>query len=199
MNSTSFANTGAERSLFPPFRLSLRVVAALGLAAAGLMFGGCTTYSPAGNMDLFVRTAPVPSLVRHGAELAAAETQAAQNPGDFALIGAGSSMEPMYLAGTAIVVHPQSYVTLRKGQPVVYRNTRGYYVAHMLVEETRDGWIVVGVNNAEPDEELVTQNNLVGVIKAAYAAADTPFRADVAARIALKDGLDRGAKMALLR
>ena len=150
-------------------------------------------------MELFVRTAPMPSLVKQGAELMAAELRAKQTPGDFALIGAGSSMEPMYVAGTAIVVHPQSYTTLRRGQPVVYRNSRGRLVAHMLIEETRGGWIVVGVNNAEADDDLVTRDNLVGVIKAAYAAADTPLRADVAARIALRDGLKTGAKIALLR
>lgn len=175
------------------------MIAALGLAVLGLALGGCTSYSPSANMELFVRTAPVPSLVKRGAEMATAQVQAEKIPGAFALMGAGSSMEPMYLAGTAVVVQPQSFVTLRKGQPVVYRNRRGYLVAHMLVEETRNGWIVVGVNNAEADEELVTRSNLLGVIKAAFAAADSPFRADVAARIALKDGVDRGAKFTLLR
>ena len=175
------------------------MLAGLALAAVGMLLGGCTTYSPSANMELFVKTAPVPSLVERGAELAAAQLKAEKTPGAFALMGAGSSMEPMYLAGTAIVVQPQSFVTLRKGQPVVYRNRRGYLVAHMLVEETRDGWIVVGINNAEADEELVTRNNLLGVIKAAYAAADSPFRADIAARIAVTDGVDRGAKYTLLR
>lgn len=175
------------------------MLAGVSLALVGMFLAGCTSYSPTANMELFVRTAPVPSLVKRGAELATAQAQAEKTPGAFALMGAGSSMEPMYLAGTAIVVQPQSFVTLRKGQPVVYRNQRGYLVAHMLVEETRDGWIVVGVNNAEADEELVTRNNLLGVIKAAYAAADSPFRADVAARIALTDGIDRAAKYTLLR
>lgn len=176
-----------------------RVLAALALAAAGLGFGGCTTYTPAGNMEMFVRTAPVPALVPHGKELAAAEADAAKDPNSFALMGSGKSMEPMYVSGTAIVVHEQSYTTLRAGMPVVYRNSRGYYVAHMLVEEMRDGWLAIGVNNAEPDQELVTRGNFVGVIQAAYAASDTPFRADVAARVALKDGVDRSAKVALLR
>ena len=176
-----------------------RVIAALALAAAGLGFGGCTTYSPASNMEMFVRTAPVPALVAHGKELAAAEAHAARDANSFALVGSGKSMEPMYVSGTAIVVHEQAYSTLRAGMPVVYRNSRGYYVAHMLVEEMRNGWVAIGVNNSEPDQELVTPRNFVGVIQAAYAAADTPFRADVAARVALKDGVDRSAKMALLR
>jgi len=188
-----------HRSFRTAFSRPSRALAGLALAAAGFLFGGCTTYSPATNMELFVRTAPVPSLVQKGKELAAAEAHAAGDPRSFALIGSGKSMEPMYVSGTAIVVHEQGYNTLRVGMPVVYRNSRGYYVAHMLVEEMRGGWLAIGVNNAKPDEELVTRDNFVGVIQAAYAAADTPFRADVAARVALKDGIDRSAKMALLR
>ncbi len=176
-----------------------RVVAALALAAAGVGLGGCTTYSPAGNMEMFVRTVPVPALVPDGKELAAAEAHAARDANSFALFGSGQSMEPMDVSGTAIVMHEQGFDTLRVGMPVVYRNSRGFYVAHMRVEEMRGGWRASGVNTEEPDEELVMRNNFVGVIQAAYAAADTPFRADVAARVALKDGIARSAKVALLR
>jgi hypothetical protein len=199
MNSPNLRSDSSARSVFFFKTRKSRVFAALALATAGLCFGGCTTYTPAGNMELFVRTAPVPALVPHGKELAAAEAHAARDANSFALIGAGKSMEPMYVSGTAIVVHEQSFKTLHVGMPVVYRNSRGYYVAHMLVEEMRDGWLAIGINNAEPDQELVTSSNFVGVIQAAYAAADTPFRADVAARVAMKDGIDRSAKMALLR
>ncbi|MBC7367739.1 MAG: S24/S26 family peptidase [Undibacterium sp.] len=196
MNSPVLPNHSSARTAI--FSKS-RALAALALAVAGFGFSGCTTYTPAGNMEMFVRTAPVPALVPHGKELAAAEAHAAKDANSFALVGSGKSMEPMYVSGTAIVVHEQAYTTLRTGMPVVYRNSRGFYVAHMLVEEMRDGWLAIGVNNAEPDQELVTRNNFVGVIQAAYAASDTPFRADVAARVALKDGIDRSAKMALLR
>lgn len=182
-------------SLVPPRRL----VAALALAASGLFFGGCSTYSPQGNMELFVSTAPVPSLVSPGKEFAAAKAHAARDERSFALIGSGKSMEPMYASGTAIVVREQSYLSLRAGMPVVYRNRRGHYVAHMIVQPVRGGWLAIGVNNAKPDNELVTRGNYVGVIQAAYAAADTSFRADIAARVALKDGIDRSAQMTLLR
>jgi hypothetical protein len=182
-------------SPLPPRRL----VAALALAVSGLFFGGCTTYSPQANMDLFVSTAPVPSLVTPGKEFAAAKAHAARDERCFALIGSGKSMEPMYVSGTAIVVHEQSFHTLSAGLPVVYRNRRGHYVAHMIVEPIRGGWLAIGLNNAKPDDELVTKDNYVGVIQAAFAAADTPFRADLAARVALKAGIDRSAKMALLR
>ena len=171
---------------------------ALVLAACGLLLGGCVSYSPAKNLELFARTAPLPTLVPHGREMDAAEATAAKRDGDFALHGVGYSMAPVYLPGTAIVVHPVSFHMLRKGQAIVYVNSRGHYVAHMLVEEMPKGWFAIGLNNADPDDDLVTADNLVGIIKDAYAANDTNFRADIAQRIALRDSVARGAPVASL-
>lgn len=172
-----------------PIRFGFRACLALALAAAGLLLGGCASYSPASNLELFTRTAPLPTLVQRGKELATAEAAAAKSDGDFALHGVGASMEPVYLGGTALVVHPSSYRALRKGMAVVYVNRRGNYVAHMLVEEMPKGWFAMGLNNAELDDDLVTAGNLVGVIKEAYAANDTSFRPDIAARIAMRDAV----------
>jgi hypothetical protein len=133
-----------------------------------------------------------------GRELAAAESHAARDHACFALLGAGTSMAPLYASGTAIVVREQSYLTLRPGMPVVYRHSRGHYVAHALLESRRDGWVACGINNPEPDDELVTEQNFVGVIKAAYASADTPFRTELAARLALHDEVDRSTRTASL-
>ena len=152
------------------------------LVAASLLLSGCTTYTPAGNIALFVRSAPAPTLVPRGQELASAEARAGQQENAFALIGSGRSMEPMYPGGTAVVVHEQSYQTLRPGMLVIYRSSGGYYVAHMLLEELRGGWLAIGVNNCEPDDELVTRRNFMGVVQAAFASADTPLRAAAAAR-----------------
>jgi hypothetical protein len=188
MNSTTRSRQNANL---------LRTGFGLVLAAAGLLCGGCaTTYNPAKNLELFTRTAPLPQLVDAAKPLDAAEAAAAKCEGDFALHGVGESMAPVYLPGTAVVVHPCNFKALRKGQAVVYLNRRGRYVAHMLVEEMPKGWFAIGLNAAEPDDDLVTTDNLVGVIKEAYAAADTPFRADIAQRIALRDGLARGAALA---
>ena len=176
----------------------LRASLALGLAAAGLLLGGCATYSPAKNLELFARTAPLPTLVPQGHEMDAAEATAATHDNDFALHGVGMSMAPVYLPGTAIVVHPCSYRALRKGQAVVYLNRRGHYVAHMLVEEMPKGWFAIGLNSSEPDDDLVTASNLLGIIKEAYAAADTQFRADISQRIALRDSIRGSAKVASL-
>lgn len=111
---------------------------------------------------------PVPIPVAAGEALACAERAAREHEGDFALAGSGRSMEPLYVSGTAIVVHPTELHMLRPGMAVVYRNARGAYVAHVLLEKARGGWTVIGLNNREPDDVLVTENNLVGLIRAAY-------------------------------
>ena len=192
MNSTAALS---QKGFSSRFRAGL----ALALAAGGLLLGGCATYSPANNLELFARTAPLPTLVAHGKEMATAEAVAAKSDVDFALHGVGRSMEPVYLGGTAIVVHPCSYRTLRAGMAVVYTNRRGHYVAHMLVEEMPKGWFAIGLNNAEPDDDLVTAGNLVGVVKSAYAATDSPFRQDIAARIAMRDALTNHASQVTMK
>ncbi len=164
-----------------------------------LGWGGCVSNSAgmAGIEKETVQASPVPTLVACGHELAAAEAQAERDPRCFALIGAGRSMEPVYASGTAIVVREQSFRLLRAGQAVVYRNVRGRFVAHILVEESPDGWVVAGLNNGGPDRELVTAKNFMGVVLAAYASAKvTPTAAELAARQAIKDGVADGARTA---
>src|SRR4051794_2012510 len=128
MNSTNLLRSALTRvSSANLFRAGF----ALTLALTGLLLGGCATYSPTKSLDLFVRNAPLPTLVPHGKELATAEAVAAKTEGDFALYGVGASMDPVYLSGTALVVHPTVECALRPGQAVVYINRRGFYVAHM--------------------------------------------------------------------
>jgi hypothetical protein len=112
--------------------------------------------------------------------------------------GEGSSMEPFYTAGTALVVRAGGYDNLRPGSPVVYANRRGVAVAHMLVERTPAGWVAVGLNNDGADSDLVTPDNLVGMITHAYAASTGPLPKNVAARIALAEQVRRGPKVASL-
>jgi hypothetical protein len=191
-------STNASRQNVTTFN-ALRFGFALILAAAGLSFGGCASYSPTHNLELFTRVAPLPTLVPHGRQDAAAEADAKQHPGDFALYGSGSSMSPVYEDGTSIVVHPCSYQALRKGMAVVYINRSGRYVAHMLCEEMPKGWFAIGLNNAEPDDDLVNADNFIGVVREAYASADTNFRPDIAARIAMKATLSTGIQVTLNR
>jgi len=154
----------------------------LGLGVVGAALGGCTALAPVSGMSSVSRAVPVPILVDAGGEIAAAEAHAADDPACFVLRGAGRSMEPIYANGTVIVVRERSLCGLRQGQAVVYRNTRGRYVAHILVEERPNGWMVRGLNNAAPDDELVTRDNFLGVVHAAYAPSGTRMHAAVAAR-----------------
>lgn len=165
MNSTT-SSRSAARGAFPR---------GAGLAALVLLAGfcgGCATQASADKVELFVRRAPLPQRLARGEVMAAAERAAAAREGDFALHGVGRSMEPVYAAGTAIVVHPTSYHMLRKGMPVVYTNARGEYIAHMLVEKTERGWRAIGLNNAEPDAVLVTERNFAGIIQQAFSPAE---------------------------
>lgn len=161
-----------------------RISMAATLGLVSLAFNGCATREATANRELFAVRAPLPTLVPRVEVMSAARRQAAAREGDFALVGLGNSMEPFYRAGTAVVVHPTSYHMLRPGMPVVYRNGSGGYVAHMLMRRTERGWLVTGLNNEMPDQALVTERNLVGVIQHAFAANDTVFQPDVAARIA---------------
>ncbi len=165
---------------------------AVGFVVLASIFGGCASPSASAKLDLFAQRAPLPTLVPRGQTFSMAEQVAAREPGDFTLIGAGRSMEPMYVHGTVVVVHPTALHMLRKGMAVVYRTPRGNYVAHMLLEKAGAGWRAVGLNNPDTDDVLVTPENLVGVIKHAFAPDDTVFPGDVVGRSTTKVALARG-------
>lgn len=169
------------------------------LVIAGFFTGGCASQPDRKNIELFVQRAPLPMLVPSGQVLATAERRAATHEGDFVLQGVGSSMEPVYVAGTAVVVHPSAFHMLRKGMPVVYVNRQGRHVAHMLMEKVRGGWLAIGLNNPEPDDTLVTADNLVGIVRHAYVADGTVFQPEIATRIGLKAAIENAAPLALLR
>ncbi len=129
---------------------------------------------------------PAPRLVDQGHQLATAELAAERIPGAQALWGVGRSMEPLYATNTAVVVVPVAYDDIRKGMTVVFWNRAGFRVAHTVVGETRGGYLTQGVNCPEPDPGVVNENNLIGVVVAAYAATDTKFRVETAQRLAAK-------------
>ena len=137
---------------------------------------------------------PAPHLVSEGDQLKQAEKMAAQISGAFALRGVGQSMEPLYAPNTAIVVAPIKYDAIKKGMTVVYVKRNGRRVAHSVIGETRDGYLVQGVNNDEADAEAVNESNLVGVVVQAYASADTSFRNGLNQQLSAKGALPEGAK-----
>lgn len=164
--------TTAPRILLRLAALTLAVVALTVSATAGIK-------SP----RLLARIAqhtPAPVIVEKGSEMQLAEQEAARIGGQ-ALWGIGSSMEPLYAPGTAVVVKEMAYNDIKKGMTVVYRKPNGRYVAHSVIGEDGKGYIVQGVNNAEPDEISVNEKNIVGVITAAYSANEATFHRMMAA------------------
>ena len=138
--------------------------AALALAASG--FAG-ETDAP-WIRGIFTGRSPRPILLAEGPAGAAAEHTAAVSGNALVLVGAGRSMQPLYPAGTLLVLQSRAYALLESGQTVVYRNRRGRPVAHVLVARTRDGWRARGLSNRLHDLEPVHADNLLGVVIAAY-------------------------------
>lgn len=150
------------------------------LVVMGLVLGGCSSANHSlvrSQAASLLRVEEVPAA----AAWQKAESLAVEHEGDFVLRGLGESMRPYCGPGTLIVVHPTAYFMLRPGMPVVYLNRDGRQVAHVLVEETSAGWLVAGLNNREPDTELVTEANLVGRIRCAIVPTGTVAAARVAA------------------
>lgn len=168
----------------------LRIAALIALVATG-----GSIY--AGNLSermlaAIVSETPDTMLVPDGDQLKNAEAAAAEILGAAAFYGAGHSMEPLFTDGTAIVVAPINFRELKQGMTVVYINRRGRMVAHSLIGDLPKGWIAQGVGNDEEDEDLVTRENLVGVIVQAYAAASSEFRVALTQRLIANGRLAAG-------
>jgi hypothetical protein len=131
-----------------------------------------------------IKETPKPVLVSRGQEMKQAEAAAAEIPGASAFWGVGASMEPLYASHTAIVVAPVKFKALKKGMTVVYINSNGRMVAHSLT-----GDIPKGLNNAEEDDDLVTKENLVGVIVQAYAEMHSEYRVALTKQLVAKGRL----------
>jgi hypothetical protein len=95
-----------------------------------------------------------------------AEMLANRAEGRSAAAGAGNSMLPIYGDNTMLVINAVPYDTLRPGMTVAYHNARGHEVVHKLIGKEANGWRVAGLNNEKADAELVTPQNLIGVVYA---------------------------------
>ena len=78
----------------------------------------------------------------------------------------GTSMLPFFGEGALLVMKPIPPARLRPGMVVVYRNRLGETVAHRLINESREGWVVRGYNNDRADSTRVDEKNLRGVVYA---------------------------------
>ena len=97
-----------------------------------------------------------------------AKVVTARGPGRMPAVGTGSSMQPVYGEDTLLVINPIAYDDLRPGMTVAYRNQRGVRVVHRLVVKLADGWRIIGINNDRVDDDVVTRENLIGVIYASF-------------------------------
>ena len=128
---------------------------------------GCTTPSEPGRGARDPAVAPSADVNVNQA-WRDAKTVAARGPGRMPAVGTGTSMQPLYGDDTLLVINPIAYDQLRPGMIVAYRNRRGVRVVHRLVVKLADGWRVMGLNNDRIDDDLVTPENLIGVIYASF-------------------------------
>lgn len=139
-----------------------------------------------------IKHTPASTIVSPGEQIRAAEKAASAIPGAEAMWGVGESMEPLYSTHTAIVVAPIEFAKLQKGMTVVYQSRSGEMVAHSLTGDVPKGWIAQGVNNDDEDDDLVTSDNLIGVIVGAYSEAHSEYRMMLAKQLIAKGRLPAG-------
>lgn len=136
---------------------------------------------------------PAPQIVEDGSQMRMAEQAAAGIAGAQTFWGIGESMQPLYNPNTAIVVRPIAYKDIKKGMTLVYTKRNGHVVAHSVVGEDAQGYVVQGVNNDQADRESVNERNLIGVVVSAYAASDSELRIQLARELVSKGRLTREA------
>ena len=78
--------------------------------------------------------------------------------------GSGKSMLPYYGDNSVLIIETASYNKLKMGMSVVYRDSNGDLVGHLLQVKFGNDWYVRGFNNKKQDPQVVTERNYVGVI-----------------------------------
>jgi hypothetical protein len=101
-----------------------------------------------------------------------AEAVANRGPGRATAKGTGVSMAPVFGDNTLLVINAIRFEDLEPGMTVAYVNSKGVRVVHKLVSRTKAGWFAIGINNPRVDEDLVTPENLLGVVYASFHYSD---------------------------
>jgi hypothetical protein len=84
-------------------------------------------------------------------------------------------MLPLYKDQTVVVTQRVAVPELKTGMTAVFVGDQGRPVAHVLIRQTSDGWIAMGVGNEKPDSTPVNAANLLGVVVKAYQPSVTPL------------------------
>ena len=134
--------------------------------------GGCAS----SDLAPAAKESPVPPSANVNVDQAwhDAKMVAGREPGREPAMGAGASMQPVYGDNTMLVISPIAYDQLREGMSVAYLNRRGVRVVHRLVEKVDGGLRIIGLNNDREDDDLVTRQNLIGVVYASFNYDDEP-------------------------
>jgi hypothetical protein len=153
--------------------------AAIGvIALGGLGWSGCATQSSARfSPQAVAAMSPAAEVVQPFEAMRLGKKYVAEHPGSEFLVGSGDSMLPLYQDHTVVVTQQVAIADLQAGMTAVYFGDSGRPVAHVLVKNTADGWIAMGVGNAKCDETLVTKDNLLGVVVKAFQPSSSPMLA----------------------
>ncbi len=89
-------------------------------------------------------------------------------PGSILAKSIGTSMEPVYRAGTLFLIQPTKWEDLKTGDVIAYRNPSGQIIVHRLIHSYGNRWLAQGDNNLAPDQAMVTPQNLVGVVETSF-------------------------------
>jgi hypothetical protein len=146
------------------------------IALCGFGWSGCATqavvrFSPAAVAAM----SPAAEVVQPFEAIRLGKQYVAAHPGTDFLVGSGDSMLPLYKDHTVVVTQRVAMSDLRPGMTAVFIGEAGRPVAHVLVKKTFDGWIAMGVGNAECDWTPVTQANLLGVVVKAFEPTKSPM------------------------
>ncbi len=148
------------------------------IALSGLGWSVCATqaaerFSPAAVAAM----SPAAEAAQPFDAIRLGEKYVAEHAGTDLLVGSGDSMKPLYKDHTVVITRKIAMSDLRPGMTAVYIGESGRPVAHVLVKKTSDGWIAMGVGNAECDSTRVTEGNLLGVVVKAFEPTKSPMLA----------------------
>jgi hypothetical protein len=148
------------------------------LTLSGFAWSGCATQSTARfSPQAVAAMSPAAEVVQPFEAMRLGKKYVAEHPGTEFLVGSGDSMLPLYKDHTVVVTQQLALADLKAGMTAVYFGNSGRPVAHVLVQNTSDGWIAMGVGNAACDTTLVTKDNLLGVVVKAYEPTTSPLLA----------------------
>jgi len=149
--------------------LASRLCAGVLIVLSGLGWSGCATQTAVRFSPVAVAAmSPAAEVVNPFDAISLGKQFVAEHAGTDFLVGSGDSMLPLYRDHTVVVTQRIAISELKSGMTVVYIGDSGRPVAHVLVGKTSEGWIAMGVGNAECDSTTVTKANLIGVVVKAF-------------------------------